>query len=352
MTIFLALLAVCLVFVLIATLWFFTQRVPGTLQTLGNVQAELRGLAERIGGMEHRQGDASSNLMLATSTLRGELSNARAELTQLQTQARVRAETDMRVAESVRRLETVIAGTQSKGAAGENILDVVFSRLPIEWQIRDFTVGNKTVEFALRLPNNLVLPIDSKWPATDLLERFSACDDSAERLRLKGQIETIVLAKAREVRKYLDPARTVTFGIAAVPDAVYDLCTAVQCDCFEMDVVLVAYSMFIPYLLLVFQTVLRTSQNIDLEKLDAYLRTAEVSVKVVQQELEGRFARALTMLANSRDDMNVHLSKINSSLTSLHVTAQTADAVTSHDSPLVTGLDVEESVSRPPIRDA
>jgi DNA recombination protein RmuC len=311
-------MAVFLAILLIAALWLLSR----PLQTLGQVQAELRGLAERIGGMEQRQGAAASNLMLATSSLQGELSNARAELTQLQAQARVRADMDLRVAESVRRLETIIAGTQSKGAAGENILDVVFARLPLEWQVRNFTVGNKTVEFGLRLPNNLVLPIDSKWPATDLLERFSACDDLSERLRLKAQIETVVLGKAREVRKYLDPGRTLGFGVAAVPDAVYDLCSSVQCDCFNLNVVLVAYSMFVPYLLLVFQTVLRASQDIDLEKLDAYLRTAEDSVRVVQEELDGRFARALTMLGNSRDDMSVHLSRINSSLTSVHASAE------------------------------
>jgi DNA recombination protein RmuC len=316
MTELLAGMAIFLAILLIAALWLLSR----PFQTFGLLQAELRGLAERMGGMEQRQGAAAGNLMLATSTLQSELSSARAELTQLQAQARARADTDSRVAESVRRLETIIAGTQSKGAAGENILDVVFAHLPLEWQVRNFTVGNKTVEFALRLPNNLVLPIDSKWPATDLLEQFAACDDLAERLRLKAQIETVVLAKAREVRKYLDPGRTLGFGVAAVPDAVYDLCSSVQCDCFELNVVLIAYSMFVPYLLLVFQTVLRTSQDIDLEKLDAYLRTAEDSIRFVQEELEGRFARALTMLGNSRDDMSVHLSKINSSLTSLHVT--------------------------------
>lgn len=113
---------------------------------------------------------------------------------------------------------------------------------------------------------------------------------------------------------------TVNFGIAAVPDAVYDLCSGIQGTCFvEHNAVLVAYSMFVPYLLLVVQTILKTSQNLDLEKLEAYLRSAQESVHMAQQELEGRFSRALTMLNNSRDDMSLHLSKINSGLTSLHM---------------------------------
>jgi DNA recombination protein RmuC len=279
----------------------------------------LRGVSQRISTIEQGQGTVGQNLSL----LQSELSGARQGLTALQSQAEVRALTDRQVADSVRRLETIIAGTQSKGEAGENILEVVFSKLPPEWQVRDFTVGNKTVEFALRLPNNRILPIDSKWPATDLIERLARCDDPVERRRLKTQIGATVIAKAKEVKKYLDPALTLNFGIAAVPDAVYDLCGDVQVACYEQDVVLVAYSMFIPYLLLVFQTVLKTSQDIDLEKLNAHLRTAEQSVRALQQELEGRFSRAITMMANSKSEMSAHLSRIDSSLTNVHIRAGT-----------------------------
>ena len=242
-------------------------------------------------------------------------------LTELQTYAKARPDLERRTAESIRRLEAVIAGTQTKGAAGENILEAVFAKLPPDWQVRDFKVGNKTVEFGLRLPNNLVLPIDSKWPATSLLEQFVNCDDPSEQQRLKAQIEAAVLAKAKEVRKYLDPSLTVNFGIATVPDAVYDLCSGIQADVFQLNVVLVGYSMFVPYLLLVFQTVLKTSQNIDLEKLNAYLQTAQDSVAALQKEVEGRFSDAIKRLNNSRDYMSLHLSKVSSGLTSLQIGA-------------------------------
>ena len=125
--------------------------------------------------------------------------------------------------------------------------------------------------------------------------------------------------KAKEVRKYIDPNLTVGWGVAAVPDAVYDLCGEAQVECLQMNVVLVSYSMFIPYLLLVFQTVLKSAQNIDIQRLDAYLRAAEDSIHLLQEELEGRMSRAMTMLSNSRDEMSVHLSKLNSSLASLRM---------------------------------
>jgi DNA recombination protein RmuC len=261
--------------------------------------------------------------------------NIQLGLTELQAYARARHDLERQTAESIRRLEAVIAGTQTKGAAGENILELVFAKLPSEWQVRNFRVGNKTVEFGLRLPNNLLLPIDSKWPATNLLEEFAGCDDPGEQQRLKSRIESAVLSKAREVKKYIDPGVTVNFGVAAVPDAIYELCSGVQADLFHLNVVLVSYSMFVPYLLLVFQTMLKTSQSIDVQRLDAYLRNAQDSVEALQDEIEGRFSRALTMLANSRNDMSVHLSKVSSGLTSLQVGAANpgADALMDSESP-------------------
>ena len=249
------------------------------------------------------------------------VTNIQQGLMELHAYTRARQDMERQTADSIRRLEMVIAGTQTKGVAGENILETVFAKLPQEWQVRNFRVGDKAVEFGLRLPNNLVLPIDSKWPATHLLEQFSACEDPQEQQKLKAQIERVVLDKAKEVRKYIDPNVTVNFGIAAVPDAVYDLSTGVQAEIFQLNVVLIGYSMFVPYLLLVFQTILKTSQSIDMQRLDAYLKSADENIQAAQGELEGRYSRALTMLTNSRDELSVLLSKVRSGLTSVQISA-------------------------------
>ncbi len=254
------------------------------------------------------------------------VTNIQRDLTQLQAYTRARQDLERQTAESIRRLEMVIAGTQTKGAAGENILEAVFAQLPIEWQVRNFRVGDKAVEFGLRLPNNLVLPIDSKWPATHLLEQFAAADDPQDQQRIKAQIEKAVLDKAKEVRKYIDPNVTVNFGVAVVPDGVYDLSAGIYVDVFRLNVALVSYRMFVPYLLLVFQTVLETSQSFDVQRLDAYLRSAEESIQAAQEELEGRFSRAITMLTNSRNELSVLLSKVSSGLTSLQISASRPSA--------------------------
>lgn len=303
---------------------------------------DLRGLAERIVSVEQNQyisnqgvGNFSTSALAsiselktltaglseATGAMRTELTRAKNDLTELHAHVKSKQEMERQTADSIRRLETIIAGTQAKGSAGENVLEVVFAKLPIEWQVRDFRIGGKSVEFALRLPNNLIMPIDSKWAATNLLEQFINTNDIQEQQRLKKEIESAVLLKAKEVRKYLDPSVTVNFGVAVLPDAVYDLCAGIQSEAFQLNVVLVSYSMFVPYLLLVFQTSLKNSQSVDLQKLDAYLQTAQESIKNLQDELDGRFSRAITMMNNSRDDMRAVLGKLSGSITGLQIGA-------------------------------
>ena len=313
-------------------------------QEVGKLSVELSKLSERISNVEGGQNKVTQGIVsLGTgltetktvekslvdgiAAMRGELSQAKTGLTELQTYTTARREQELRTAESIRRLEAVIAGSQTKGDAGENVLEVFFAKLPADWQVRNFRVGAKTVEFGLRLPNGLILPIDSKWPATGLLEKFVACDDPDKQKELKSEIEAAVLKKAKEVRKYIDPNMTMNFGVAAVPDSVYDLCFGIQVDVFHLNVVLISYSMFVPYLLLVFQTILKTSQSIDLQKLDSYLKSAEVNIKAVQDDLEGRFSQALTMLNNSRVDMSAHLSKAAGGLTSLQISAPVRPAI-------------------------
>lgn len=317
-------------------------------QTISNIQAELRGLAEKVAKVEQNQaivnqgigglatglaqtgatiaskiGDAqqqSINSLYQVSTgLAGELAKIQQELATLQASAKARQDIEQQTAESVRRLEAIIAGTQSKGSAGENIVEQILAQLPADWRVQDFRVNGKPVEFGLKLPNGLILPIDSKVVATNLLQQFIATSDPDEQQQLKKKIQTVVIQKAEEVMQYITPGVTVTFGVMVVPDAIYDLCIGIQTDVLQKNIVLVSYSMLVPYLLLVFKTMLETRQSIDLQKLDAYLQTAQGSIKALQEELDGRFSRAITMLNNSRDDMRAHISKASSSLTSLQI---------------------------------
>jgi DNA recombination protein RmuC len=286
------------------------------------------GAARGIGDLSNLSGSSfaeirtlAKNLSEATSAMREELGRAKTDLTEIKAHEKVDTEMSTQVAESVRRLEEIIAGSQSKGAAGENILEPVFAKLPQEWQVRDFKVGGKAVEFGLRLPNNLILPIDSKWPATDMLERLAVAQSTEEQLRIKKQIEDCVYSKAREVEKYIDPSITVSIGVAVVPDAVYHLCPGARVEAFGRNVAIISYSMFIPYLLLVYQTALANAHSIDAQKLSSFLVTIEKVSQELLEEVEGRLSRGLTMITNARDDLRVHAGRLSTSAMALQVDA-------------------------------
>jgi len=341
-------LAVCAIALLLIILVLLARRAHdmgdvedawrGVSEHMAETRLELRTLSERVLQLERSQNQVhvgltgldrtlaqadvvSRSLVETTGVMRQELAAAKSDLAAIQAQAKARQDLEAQTATSIRRLEAILAGTQSKGAAGENVLESVFARLPPEWQVRNFKVNGKVVEFGLRLPNNRVLPIDSKWPATDLLEQFAACEDPAQQQQIKKQVERAVLAKANEVRKYVDPNLTVDFGLAAVPDAVYDLCGGIQADLFQMNVALIGHSMFIPYLLLVFHTTLKSMSEVDVAPLLAYVSSAQESVAALQKELDGRFSQALTMLTNSRGDMSVQLSRLSAGLSGLQASA-------------------------------
>lgn len=294
-----------------AEMSFVLQNLMTSLQ---ESRTEIAVLAERIARLEPMTETIGS-------TLSAELAQVQQNLTALQTLAKSRQDLEQQTVESIKRLELIIAGTHSKGAAGENIVEQVFAKLPIEWQERNLVVNGKIVEFGLRLPSNLIVPIDSKWPATDLLERAIAAGNREERERLKRELERLVVKKAEEAGKYLVPGVTTSFAVAVVPDSVYDVCSGVLAKAFQSNVVLVSYSMFVPYLFLIIHTAMKTLHSTDLQKLDAYLQAIQNSINNLQEELDGRFARALTMLSNSRDEMRAQISKASGSLTSLQISA-------------------------------
>jgi DNA recombination protein RmuC len=316
-------------------------RMEGVPQALVATREQLAALHERVGSVEanagamregmHRldagllqTGTLASGIREATETIRHEIARAQEGLGALQATARSREEMEAVTARSVRRLEAVIAGTSAKGAAGENICELVFAQLPAEWQERDFRIANRTVEFALRLPNKLVVPIDSKWPATPLLEQFLASEDPAEQQRLKLQIQQAVVAKAKEVRKYLDPGLTTDFGVAVVPDAVYELSGGALAEVMQLDVMLVSQSMFVPSLMLMFQSAVRGSREIDVERLAGYLKAADQGLDALSKEIEGRLSNAIVMLGNSRDSLRMQTARVSSGLAAITVPGESA----------------------------
>ena len=121
-------------------------RLQWEMARLGRAQEELRRDAQ--GGREA----SFRELAHVTQGIRGEIARAQGTLAEVKALEQGRARQMDRAADSLRRLEAVVAGSASRGAAGENILARAFSQLPPDLLERNAAFGSRVVEYALRLP--------------------------------------------------------------------------------------------------------------------------------------------------------------------------------------------------------
>src|SRR5258708_1079017 len=156
-----ALLLVCLLAglgLVGALVWSLVRRAEGQAMDVAELKARLQsgGQSQETQAAELRE--RLSHTQVVVEGLRSALS------------ARQPIEEEARA--SLRRLESVIAGSSSRGAAGENILEEALRHLPPEMLQRNVWVGGKVVGLTLPLPGGKLLPMDSKWVATAALEQL------------------------------------------------------------------------------------------------------------------------------------------------------------------------------------
>lgn len=246
-----------------------------------------------------------------------DVSGLETDLRELRDSIHLHTRTDPALVQSVAQIERTLIGAQTRGAVGEQLLDNAIAAVPPTWIERDFRVNNKPVEFALKLPNGLVIPIDSKWPAQRQIERLGTTDDPEEQRALKDLINKAVITKAKEVKKYLDPNLTTPFGVAAVPDAVFAVSSKAINVCARSNIVVLSYSMVLPYILLVMHTTATDRSPVDLQRVMGHLTGIADTLQQLQIEVEGRYSKGLVMLQNSRDECRVMIAKALSSLTAI-----------------------------------
>ena len=215
---------------------------------------------------------------------------------------------------ALRRMEHILAGSSTRGAAGEHILEEALRHLPPEMLQRNVWVAGKVVELALRLPGGKLLPIDSKWVSSPALEQLAEPGlDANRRAQLVGQIEREVERRVKEVSQYLDPAVTSPFALAVIPDAAYDVCRGAIVNAHHRHVMVVGYAMALPYLLTLYQLHMQFSRTVDMEKLQSALIDIERQVDVLEGILENRLQRSLTVLQNAYTEGKQASAKIRAS---------------------------------------
>jgi DNA recombination protein RmuC len=300
----------------------------GAASAAGQVDRELRSLREIVDHLAVSQEVLQRDVLQAReaslvgiaevgSGLKDELGAARRTLVELRSAETSRSADMERAARSLARLEAVVAGSSSRGAAGEQLLARSLDQLPPDMLVRNVAFGSRVVEYALVLPDGRYLPIDSKWPAAAELERMASATDEAERQRLRDRIGRTLRGRASELRKYLDPERTLELGLVAVPDAAYEAAPGVVADAYRDGVIVVPYSLTLPFALGLFRLGVRFSRSLDINRSGAALVALDAALLRADEELEGRLSRALVQLSNGRDAIRGHLAELRRALASL-----------------------------------
>jgi DNA recombination protein RmuC len=278
-------------------------RLQGVLDRVALAQEQIRLDAQR--GRE----DALAGLASATQDLQGRLALAQRALVEVRTLEQARGSQLDRATDSLRRLELVLAGSGSRGAAGENVLASAFAHLPPDLLETNVAFGGRVVEYALRLPDGRLLPIDSKWTSAAELERLEAADDPDERRRLREQVARDVRLRVREMAKYLDPDRTLALAVLAVPDGVHAAAPEAHAEGWREGVLVVPYSLALPFVLTLYRLTVRFGCVSSTEGLSARLARLSELLQRMDEELEGRLSRALVQAANARDALRGDLAE-------------------------------------------
>ena len=97
--------------------------------------------------------------------------------------------------------------------------------------------------------------------------------------------------------KYLDPERTLALGLLAVPDAVYAAAPEAHGDGYREGVLVVPYSLALPYVLALYRLVVRFGAAVDTDQLTARVRALDECLRKMDDELEGRLSQGLVQIA-------------------------------------------------------
>ena len=298
-----------------------------------NLSRSAEGHARDVAELKSRMQAGGQSQESQAAELRERLTQTQSVVEGLRSAISARQPVEEEARASLKRLESVIAGSSSRGAAGEHILEEALRHLPPEMLQRNVWVGGKVVELALRLPGGKLLPMDSKWVSSVALEQLAAPGlDANRRAQLMAQVEREVERRVREVSQYIDPATTAPFALAVIPDAAYDVCRGAIVNAHSRHVMVVGYAMALPYLLTLYQLHLQFARSVDMEKLQSGLIDIERQVDVLEGILENKVQRSLTVLQNAYTEGKQATAKMRASAQAVQINDSSGESV-STDSP-------------------
>ena len=120
-------------------------------------------------------------------------------------------------------LKRVLANVKTRGGWGEVQLGTLLEQMlaPDQFERNVATTGTaERVDFAIRLPGQVWLPIDAKFPQDDyqrLVDASEQADRAAMEMAAKA-LETRLRLEAKRIHeKYIDPPQTTDFAVLFLP---------------------------------------------------------------------------------------------------------------------------------------
>ncbi len=298
-----------------------TRVVEATGDVKGRFQQDLGQLLAKVQELETRL--AQSTGEVRERVLQG-VYRLQEHVVAMQTALNERRALENEIRETTARIAAVITGA-GKGRAGENILGEILRSMPPSMIESDLRVRGKPVEFALVLPNNKRLPLDSKFAASEVLERLAQEPDGQQQAALKAELERAVLLQADRVSSYIDHGTTMPFALMALPDPAFaHISTDVISRAYRKGVHIISYSMAPAFLLSFYTLCLQYASQIDPASLNAGLERVLRDCQAIRTTLENKVARADTMLTNAYGEMVAQVQDIEEAVHKLRVAAQPA----------------------------
>ncbi len=218
---------------------------------------------------------------------------------------------------SIKNIEHLFKGSKSKGMAGENILREIFKVFPPELIVFDYRVEGKPVEFGLKLPDGRIVPMDSKVVAMEEMAQLATEENEEVRQRLIRKVETEVMKKIKEVAEYIHPPITWDRALMMVPDPIYALLKESFTKAYSQSVILIPFSMAIPYILTFLDLHKKTLATYDEQQVRAFLEDLDRALGEMDTVLENQIARGNTMIGNAYTEYKKLVGKIRGRMTYL-----------------------------------
>ena len=119
--------------------------------------------------------------------------------------------------------------------------------------------------------------------------------------------------------------RDIIAGVEAGGDY-YAVAAEARCEGYREGVLVVPYSLALPYVLAVYRLTIRFGAAVDTGQLAARLRSLEEILQRSAEEVESRLSRALVQIENSRDALRDHLGEARRAADRLKQAAEAEEA--------------------------